>query len=195
MYLKRAMATVSDLYEFWLDQTKRKELLLLPESHISSTVNDRSSNLLPQYKSIRKDHDGYLVETHNPRLYATNMIMVGTWYRNEEQDLYPLVMPIISPLPSNEWGAEPLNLAHWRVAIAALIETHARWKWVHAVRAYWKGDDTWTYGGALGWRMENCKKLQQDDGEPCVGRAILTHVLIKHLTRHQQIEQDTPCRP
>lgn len=194
MYLKRAMTTVAELYDFWLERTDHAELLLLPESYISSTVNDRSANLLKKWQDASKDDDGYLVDAHDHKLKATNIVTVGTWYRNEEQDLYPLFMPIMSPLPNQEWRAEPLNLAHWRAAIATLIEIHARWKWVHAVREYWKGDMTWSYGGTFGWRMETCKRLKEDDGDPCVGQAILTHALVRHLTRQQQYAQGTPCQ-
>lgn len=193
-YLMRAMNHVSECYLHWLDETDYKELLLLPESHISSAVNDRSMKMLRDWQDTRKDEDGYLIATHDHNLKASNIVTVGTWYRNQEQNLYPLFMPIVSPLPNEDWTAEPLNLAHWRAAIAVLTEVHARWKWVHAVREYWKGDITWSYGGTFGWRMEDCKRLAEDDDQLCVGRAILTHVLIKHLSRRQTTEPDIQCQ-
>jgi len=198
VYLKRAMQDVDRLFRFWLDKLGDNQPQLMPETCITSTDNDRATKALPAWQSQQKDADGYMIETHDYMRRASNRILVSTWYRNEDSDLYHVLQPIISPLPCDQWGVVPLNLSQWRAAVATLIEAHAKWKWQHAVRAYWQGDYTWKYGGPLGWQMIDCKPITPSRTEghttPCFDQAILTPVLAKHSKRRQNTEQDTPCR-
>ena len=125
-FIMRCMKQIGDAHAHWLDETDRAQELWLPPAHIDSRINEASSQMLPLWQDCAKDDDGYLLDTHNHNLKASNMITVGTWYRNEEQDLYAAFMPMLSPLPCDEWGALPLNLGHWRAAIGPMIEAHAR---------------------------------------------------------------------
>jgi len=194
IYLKRAMQRVAELYQYWLDENGDTYPAWLPETSITSSSNDRATRTLAAWQTAKKNDDGYLIDAHDHTRRATNRVLVGTWYRNQEQDLYAALQVIVSPLPCDTWGAAPLHLAHWRQAIAPLIEAHARWKWTHAVRRYWQGDDTWNYGGTLGWQMEDNKRMKRSNEIACTGQAILTPVFIKHSKRHQNTKQDTACQ-
>jgi hypothetical protein len=107
---------------------------------------------------------------------ATNRVRVASWYRNADQQLYMMPMIMVSPLPCPEWGALPLTLKQWEIIIAAMINTHMHWKWVHAVRQYWN-DSSYEVGNSFGWYMEPCKQLTKDDSLLWTGQAIYQHAV------------------